>query len=105
MTDMTDVQRRILQDFENLAKTATFKRSALRSTRREWEAERVNLMKAGWLETGIAIAGRGHTVTSSGRAALDEMDRLDTLKEQEAQHDRSDAGTEENPSVHPSVPG
>ena len=98
MTTMTDVQRRILEDFLSLAKTATFKRPELRSTRNEWEAERVNLVKAGWLESGIAIAGRGHVVTIAGREALDKMNKLDTLKEQEVQHDRSDPSAEANPS-------
>lgn len=65
---MTDVQRRILED---LAKRTR------QSSREEWEAERENLEREGWIQSGLAIAGAGHYVTDAGKAAL----KLEQMKE------------------------
>jgi hypothetical protein len=68
---MNDAQRRILEDFADKNLLALHRQDGkTRSTRAEWEAERENLLQAGWLESGIAIAGNGHHITDSGRAAL-----------------------------------
>jgi hypothetical protein len=78
---MTDAQRRILEDFADRKLLTLYRQDGqTRSTRKEWEAEREALVVAGWLETGLAIAGCGHSITGLGRAALKEAQMLDAMK-------------------------
>jgi hypothetical protein len=68
---MTDAQRRILEDFDDKSLVQLYRSEGhVRSTRSEWDAERENILREGWLDTGIAIAGCGHYITEAGRAAL-----------------------------------
>lgn len=68
---MTDVQRRILEDFADPNLVRRYRQDGrVRSTEAEWRAEREAILQAGWLESGFAIAGDGHRVTDAGKAAL-----------------------------------
>lgn len=78
---MTDAQRRILEDFADPKLLALHRQDGqTRSTRTEWAAEREALEQAGWLETGLAIAGCGHQLTAGGRVALKEAQMLTLMR-------------------------
>lgn len=78
---MTDVQRRILEDFADKTLVKLYRQDGrVRATQAEWDAEREAILQAGWLESGFAIAGDGHHVTDAGRAAL----KLEQMKPQTA---------------------
>lgn len=62
---MTEVQRRILEDFADQKHTRHS-----RSTMQEWNENKNELLKLGWLANGSAIAGYFHYLTDEGLAAL-----------------------------------